>query len=438
MLKVVGLGFDKNQITLAGAEAIKNSKKIYIKTKLTPTYKYFEDNGIAVTSFDDIYENADSFDDLDSKIVDILLKEKNACFCVNGSGYEDRVVIELQELTKLDIFPTVALGYKYVAPNVFTTRISAYELKDSVGFDYDTASNLIIYDIDNKYIASEIKLILSNLLGDDQDVKFNNSIIKVLEIDRQKTYNYATTIVVEPIELTKKKRFNFDDLYKIMKILRSENGCEWDKAQTHESIRENIIEEAYELVEAINNEDVENMIEESGDLMLQAIFHCIIGEDMGEYNTNDALSSLCQKLIFRHPHIFGDIKANNVAEALSAWEGAKAKEKHYTKPSSKMDSIPKALPSLMRATKTISAAKKAGLIVDVDIVKDLLTKSIKELQENKDNEEIAGEALLVIVLLLKIYDINPEVVLDKATTKFINDFKAIEDNIENKKITDLI
>ena len=180
------------------------------------------------------------------------------------------------------------------------------------------------------------------------------------------------------------------------------------------------------------------MIEESGDLMLQAIFHCIIGEDMGEYNTNDALSSLCQKLIFRHPHIFGDIKAKNVSEALSAWEGAKAKEKHYTKPSSKMDSIPKALPSLMRATKIISAAKKAGVRVDSNEIKDLLTKSISELINIDDNEDLAGQAMLLIVLLLKLYDINPEVVLDKATTKFISDFKEVEDNLNDKNIVDLI
>ena len=437
MIKVVGLGFDKDQITLAGVNAIKSAKNVYIKTALTPTYKFFEENNINVVSFDSIFENADNFEDLDEKIIEILLKDKNACLCVNGSGYDDRCVIKLKEKTKIEIYPTVALGNRYIEPNVFNTSISAYELKETIGFNYDTNGTLVIYDVDNKYVASDIKLILSNLIGDDQEVLFNNKVISVTDIDRQKTYNWATTIIVKPIELIKKKRFTFDDLYRIMKILRSDNGCEWDKAQTHETIRENIIEEAYELVEAINNEDVENMIEESGDLMLQAIFHCVIGEDMGEYNAQDALSGLCSKLIFRHPHVFGEIKVNNAQEALSAWEGAKAKEKHYTKPSSKMDSIPKTFPSLMRATKTLSAAKKAGITIDIRDVKEMLNKAVLELL-NVEDEEVAGKVLMLIVLLLKLYDINPEVALDEYTNKFVSNFKDIEDNLQNKDIKQII
>ena len=100
------------------------------------------------------------------------------------------------------------------------------------------------------------------------------------------------------LEFMKKERYGMDDLLHIMEILRGENGCQWDKAQTHQSIRENAIEEAYELVEAINNEDIDNMIEESGDLFLQSIFHCVIGEDNGEFNVEDSLSGICSKLIF--------------------------------------------------------------------------------------------------------------------------------------------
>ena len=426
MITVVGLGCKEDQITLAGVKAIQNSKKVYIKTALTETYKYFVDNKIDVVSFDSIYEKAEDFSNLDQEIVNILLKEENACFCVNGSGFEDRAVIELQSKTKVEIIPSASLGALYEKPALNKTRISAYELTTIPGFNYDTRGTLVIVDIDNEYIASDVKLVLSNIIGDEQDIHFNDKIIKVYEIDRQDQYDYKTTIVVDPIDITKKLRFNFMDLYQIMKILRSENGCEWDKAQTHESIRANIIEEAYELVEAINNQDIDNMIEESGDLMLQAIFHCIIGEDLGEYNAEDALSAICSKLIFRHPHIFGDVKANNVEEALASWDAAKAKEKHYTSLSSKMDSITKALPALIKANKLLSVLKKASIKFESkDEANAYFATKLNEFKDS-ETENDGGDLLLATIWLLKTYDLDPEIVLDKTTAKIINNFKELE------------
>ena len=435
MITVVGLGVDKDQITLAGVKAIKSSKKVFIKTALTETYSFFEENNIEVTSFDSIYEKAEDFTNLDEEIVNSLLKEEDACFCVNGSGFEDRAVIELQKKTNINIIPSVSLGALYEKPALNVTRISAYELSTIEGFHYDSTGSLIIVDIDNNYIASDIKLVLSNLIGDDQDIRFNDKIIKVFEIDRQEKYDYKTTIIVDPIELTKKQRFNFNDLYKIMRILRSENGCEWDKAQTHESIRANIIEEAYELVEAINNEDIDNMIEESGDLLLQGIFHCVIGEDLGEYNVEDAVSEICKKLIYRHPHVFGDVKAENIDGALAAWDQAKAKEKKYTSLSSKIDSIAKALPSLMKTDKLISVLKKANINFDtIDQAKAFFEKKVQAFSE-LDKEEKAGDLLLATIWLIKTCGIDPEIALDRANKKFIDNFKKIEKDSLLDKLT---
>ncbi len=435
MIKVVGLGCDKDQITLSGVKAIKSSKKVYIKTALTETYSFFVENDIKVESFDAIYEKAEDFENLDEEIIKTLLKEEDVCFCVNGSGFDDRAVKKLKNRTRVEIFPSVALGSQFANPSLNTTKISAYELISLKGFNYDTRGELIVVDIDNNFIASDVKLVLSNILGDDQEVIFNDKKIKVFEIDRQDKYDYKTTIICEPIEITKKLRFNFNDLYAIMQILRSENGCEWDKAQTHETIRENVIEEAYELVDAINNEDVENMIEETGDLMLQSIFHCVIGEDLGEYNVEDALTGICSKLIFRHPHIFGDIKANNVEEALSAWDAAKAKEKHYTSLSSKMDSITKTLPALMKTNKALSVAKKAKIKFENEKEAQDYFISTFDKFKNEENEDVAGDLLLSTIWLLKTYDIDPEIALGKASNKFIEKFKKLEK--DNPNLQDL-
>ena len=426
MITVVGLGVDKDQITLAGVKEIIKAKKVFVKTALTETFSYFEENNINVTTFDYIYEQAEDFSNLDEKIVEILLNEKDVVFCVNGSGYDDRAVKALSQKTYIKIVPSVSLGTLFEKPALNMLKISAYELIDSKGFNYDTRGSLCIVDIDNELIASDVKLILSNILGDEQDIRFNDKQIKIYEIDRQGEYNYKTTIFVDPIELTKKQRFNFYDLYQIMIILRSEHGCEWDKAQTHESIRENIIEEAYELVEAINNQDVDNMIEECGDLMLESIFQSVIGESMGEFNTDDAISGICSKLIFRHPHVFGDIKATNEEEALRAWDSAKAKEKHYTSLSSKMDSITNSLPALMKIDKILSVLKKAN--IKFETTQDAQKYFEDELKKfkNSENEDSAGDLLLALTWLLKTYKIEPEIALSKSMSKVIEKFKKLE------------
>jgi tetrapyrrole methylase family protein / MazG family protein len=428
MIKVVGLGCEEGQLTLKGAQVINESKKVYVRTALTETYNYFLKNNIENIPLDYIYEEAENFDTLDSKIVDILLKEEDACYCVNGSGFDDRTVLELQKKAKIEIYPSVSLGSSFEKASLSVLKISAYELISNKGFNYDTRTTLVVTDVDNNYVASDIKLVLSNILGDEQEVEFNGKKIQVFEIDRQEKYDYKTTIICEPINLIKKYRFNFLDLYLIMKILRSENGCEWDKAQNHESIRENILEEAYEMVDAINSQDIENMIEENGDLTLQAIFHMVIGEDLGEYNTEDALTGICKKLIFRHPHIFGDIKATNKEEALKAWENAKAKEKKYTKPSSKMDSIAKALPSIEKAKKVLSIAKKNNaLSPELKDAINAFNEAYKNYIDEK-TEDLAGKMMLSLIYVLYLMDIDPEVALSKELEKFIENFKKQENN----------
>lgn len=160
-----------------------------------------------------------------------------------------------------------------------------------------------------------------------------------------------------------KSVYSIGDLMGVMEKLTSENGCPWDMAQTHESIRLNMIEEAYELVDAINNNDVPNIVEECGDVLLQSVFHANIAERNGGFDLDDVVSELCKKLVSRHTHIFGDNKASNAEEALMAWENAKAKE---NKPSvsEKLVVLEKSMPSLIYAQKAMKALKKAGVKID--------------------------------------------------------------------------
>lgn len=233
-------------------------------------------------------------------------------------------------------------------------------------------------------------------------------------------------------DFLKKERFGFYDLIYIIHRLRDEDGCEWDKAQTHESIRENAVEEACELVEAINNHDLENMREETGDVILQGAFHAVIAEGNGEYDVADVISDLCRKLIFRHPHVFGTVKANNAAEALAAWEQAKMAEKKQKSVSEKMEHVAKTMPQAMRAAKVQKYAASVGF--DFASAEDASTKVTEELAEflsadAQDAEMEGGDLLFAAINTLRKRGVNPEMALTRSVDKFVRRFTAVEERV---------
>ena len=230
-------------------------------------------------------------------------------------------------------------------------------------------------------------------------------------------------------DFLKKQRFGFYDLIYIIHRLRDKDGCEWDKVQTHESIRSNAVEEAYELVDAINNKDLENMREETGDVLLQGAFHAVIAEGNGEYDVSDVVTELCKKLIFRHPHVFGTVKANNAEEALAAWEKAKMAEKKQKNVTEKMTHVAETLPQSMRAAKVQKYAASVGF--DFASAEDSAGKVEEELKEflaasPEEAELEGGDLLFAAINTLRLRGVNPEMALLRSTDKFVKRFAAVE------------
>lgn len=248
-------------------------------------------------------------------------------------------------------------------------------------------------------------------------------------------------IIAPAVSLVECKRFDFSDLEQIMHRLRADDGCEWDRAQTHESIRINLIEEAYELVDAIDQKDVAAMKEECGDVLMQAVFHAEIAQKNGEFNYMDMVTGLCRKLIDRHTHIFGNNHANDADEALVFWEAAKKKEKHYASASDQMDRVPKNLPALLFAEKIQKYAKKVGF--DWDDVEGAYQKIAEETEELRaaDSEhrtEEGGDLLFAVVNALRFYKVEPELALREANKKFMRRFSAVESEVKSsgREMTD--
>ena len=241
--------------------------------------------------------------------------------------------------------------------------------------------------------------------------------------------------------LLQKSQYDFDDLVEIVKILRSPEGCPWDREQDHKSIRNGLIEETYEVIEAIDTEDPVLLREELGDVLLQIVFHAGIEEDAGRFDIDNVANDICAKLIHRHPHVFGDISVENTEQVLSNWEQIKSEEKERVTVTDKLRSIPPMLPALMRATKV---GKKASMFdfETTELVMDKIAEEMVEVSEavesgvQCDIEEEIGDLLLTVTSLCRKLDVDAEAALNKATEKFINRFERIE-NIalaENKDI----
>ncbi|MCQ2514203.1 MAG: nucleoside triphosphate pyrophosphohydrolase [Ruminococcus sp.] len=230
-----------------------------------------------------------------------------------------------------------------------------------------------------------------------------------------------------------KSEYKFDDLVEIVKILRAPGGCPWDMEQTHKSIRSDVIEETYEVIEAIDNEDTELLKEELGDLMLQVVMHSQMETEQSNFNINDVCDGICKKLIIRHPHVFGDVNVNSTADVLKNWDDIKMKTKSQKTQTQAMQSVSKSLPSLMRSTKIQKKAAKVGFDWEnVDGAVDKLYEEFEELKEAIANNDKAnqyeelGDVLFSAVNVARFLDIDSERALYDACDKFTDRFSKVE------------
>lgn len=235
------------------------------------------------------------------------------------------------------------------------------------------------------------------------------------------------------VEYEQKQNYNIDDLIDIVRLLRSEGGCPWDREQTHESIRTDFVEETCEVIEAIDLKDTELLREELGDVLLQVVFHCRIEEELNSFKFEDICDGICKKLIIRHPHVFGEVIADDTDQVLKNWDAIKMETKGQTSYTDTLNSVAKSLPALMRAQKVGKRAMRAGM--DFRCADDAIACIANEKKEldnavlsgDKANiEEELGDLLFSCVNAARHLGIDAELALKAATDKFIKRFDATE------------
>lgn len=463
MISIIGLGPGSSEdLTLKSINLMKNSNNVYLRTVKHPCVEYIKSEGIKFNSFDSYYDTYSSFDEVYEKIADKVLSFNDIVYAVPGNPLvaEKSVQLILKKARTLKIEVKILPALSFIDSIINLLKIDPiYGLKIVDGLELDIQkpdinSGNIITQVYSRLIASDVKLKLMEYYRDDEEVYliraagvYNEEIIKKLplyEIDRIDWVDYLTSLYIPPVK--SKKRYDFEDLLNVMKRLRSENGCPWDKEQTHESLKRYLIEESYEVIDAIDNKDFEGLCEELGDVLFQVVFHSEIAEENEKFNIHDVIDGVTAKMINRHTHVFGDAVCETSSDVLVNWENIKREEKNIKSYTDGLKAIPKSLPALMRSYKIQEKAKEVGF--DWDKIDDAVLKVHEELQEfeevyksqekGKIIEEL-GDLLFAVVNTARFLNINPEFALTKTIEKFITRFGYIEKKAaeSGKKLDDM-
>ncbi len=242
-----------------------------------------------------------------------------------------------------------------------------------------------------------------------------------------------------------KEEYSWQELVEIIAYLRSENGCPWDRKQTHQSLRAHLLEEAYESIEAIDRENYDELKDEIGDVLLQVLLHSQIASERGDFSVQDVINNLSQKMIRRHTHVFTKDRAENAEEALLTWNQNKVLEKGQESAADRVEDIPLSAPALSRAYKAQKRAADVGF--DWDDINDTLAKVKEEIVEVENEyhsepeklEEEVGDLLFAVVNYVRQLKIDPEIALNKATAKFQKRFQKVEEKVilAGHQMTDL-
>ena len=482
MITIVGLGPGAvGHLSLETMSIMQGCEQVILRTAVHPTVAELAKQGVKYTSCDDLYEAGASFEEVYQNVVTRVLTaahKGDVIYAVPGSPLvAEKTVVLLREQAKaqnleLAIKPSMSfLDLAYVALGI--DPIAGLRIIDAQDFGAIADAGqypLMITQVYSQLVASDLKIALMENLPDEYELYFLRNMgledeecrpVKLFELDRQPKIDHLTSVYIPPMGEDENMpcgimafgedeeeeavenmvdTASFDDvdiqpLVDVMRTLREPGGCPWDREQTHASIRSNMIEEVYEYLEAVDAEDTEGMREELGDILMQIVFHARMAEEAGRFDLQDVIDEVVDKLIRRHPHVFGETKVTGSDEVLVNWEAIKKTEK--TERKHVLDGVTQGLPALLRAYKLQSKAAKVGFDwPDVKGVWDKVQEELVELQEALASGDRAaaenelGDVLFALVNYARHQKIEPEVALNGTNNRFAKRFAHVESCVE--------
>ena len=428
-------------LTRAAWDAVLCASKLYLQTAEHPSAGPVLDAGLPFVSMDDLYESSDDYDALNDAIADRLVSDGDCVYAVMGDGCFSQLSAIREAAKKhgfrVDVLPGVSYA-KAAFPELQDAQIyTARTLPKRV----DPSVPLCVQELDNPIIAGEVKLALSEIYPDEwpvtlatmqKDGHYSRRTFPLTELDRKRTLFAGSVLLVMPASFEERTRYGYYDLVSVMQRLRAPGGCPWDREQTHESLKADLIEECYELNDAIDEQDDAHIVEELGDVLMDVVFHSTIASEQGRFTENDVTDGIVKKMIYRHPHVFGTEKAETTEAVLKRWDELKQAEKHQKTQKEILCAVPKRFPALMRSAKVQKRARKVGF--DWNDAEEALPKVYEELDELKaamngagNLAEEAGDLLFAIVNVVRLLGLDGEQLLHDATDKFIIRFGRMEE-----------
>ena len=484
VITIVGLGPGAvGHLSLETMQIMQSCEQVILRTAVHPTVAELAKQGVKYSSCDDLYEAGASFEEVYHNVVSRVLsaaQRGDVVYAVPGSPLvAEKTVVLLREQAKeqglkLVIKPSMSfLDLAYVSLGI--DPIAGLRIIDAQDFGAIADAGqypLMITQVYSQLVASDLKIALMENLPDDYEICFLRNMglpdeecrmVQLFELDRQPHIDHLTSVYVPPLgeddampsgiiafgddeeeETAMPEEMvdtaSFDDvdiqpLVDVMRTLREPDGCPWDREQTHASIRSNMIEEVYEYLEAVDADDTEGMREELGDVLMQIVFHARMAEEVGRFDLQDVIDEVVDKLIRRHPHVFGETQVKGSEEVLVNWEAIKKTEK--TERRHVLDGVTQGLPALLRAYKLQGKAAKVGFDwPDTIGVWNKVQEELGELQEalaggdKQAAENELGDVLFAIVNYARHHKIEPEVALNGTNNRFAKRFAHVEACVE--------
>ncbi|MEK4423581.1 nucleoside triphosphate pyrophosphohydrolase [Solibacillus sp. FSL K6-1523] len=457
-LTVIGLGAaDFDQMQMGVYKKIKAAKKLFVRTDDHPVLQDLREQGIEFTSFDEVYVKHGSFGPVYEEIAQRLIEavaHEDVMYAVPGHPLvAEQTVQHLIEADKKGEIQLVIEGGQSFLDPIFGALkidpIEGFQLLDGTSMsmhDVNMRQHILIAQVYDTFSASEVKLTLMEKYRDDYPVTIVTAAgssgeqlrtVPLYELDQATEINNLTTVYVPPVQNDEDALRDWVTFREIIATLRGPNGCPWDQKQTHESLKKYLLEETHEFLAAVDAEDDFAMVEELGDVLLQVFLHAQIGEDNGYFTLEEVLASINEKMIRRHPHVFGDVSVEDAEAVVTNWEAIKKAEKGH-----EVD-VP-LLKGEYRPTSALQTSynyqKKAATVgFDWPNVEDAWEKFAEEWQEFR--EEIAsgspttrldefGDVLFTLVNLARFYKISPEEAMVHANEKFARRFHYVEQRVK--------
>ena len=443
----VGPG-DPAFLNAATEKILRKAGTLVLRTGNHPLSAWLDQNHIPFRTMDNVYESAEDFESLSDKVAaelwNLASESGDTVYAVPDSMTDhtvDAVFSCRPDHGTIRMIPGFSFADYYLPAcrTYFSTSdIRICPASSFIGSGYDPSRPLLITELNDSLTAGEVKNHLSEFIKDEESVVFferdaSPRPVPLFELDRQPFYSHLSAVAAGPFSYGQRSRKTLNDLISIMDRLRGDEGCPWDRVQTHESLKPYVVEEAWEVVDAVSKNDPDHLSEELGDLLFQVVFHESIGRSFDEFTMDDILEAICEKMIRRHPHVFSrDDSGNHPTEfSEAAWDRIKQAETGRKTPAEALNDIPDALPSIRYAEKVLRKLEQIPAVYNPSFVEIITfirqeTDILRGVSGKKEAAAHIGRLLFLCALLSRKTDSDGEILLHETVNRIIQSYKAFE------------